>query len=76
MTDRPCPVCRGETTTTLLPVAVRRRGRTVAEFQVPAAHCRHCGHVDVDEATQEEVIAALERHSEPGDDLVFPTDDG
>lgn len=58
----------------LLPVAVRRRDQIVAELQVPAAKCQFCGHVDVDEETQEEVIAALERHSEPGDDLVFPTE--
>ena len=69
-----CPVCRAETEPVLLPVAVRRRGRTVAELRFPAARCACCGHVDVDDATQEEVIAALERHSEPGDDLVFPTE--
>jgi predicted Zn-ribbon and HTH transcriptional regulator len=58
----------------LLPVAVRRDGRTVAEIRVPAARCRECGHVDIDDATQERVIAELERCSQPGDDLVFPSD--
>ncbi len=74
MTARPCPICHGATAPMLLPVTVRRGGRTVVELRVPAARCPGCGHVDVDEATQEKVIAELERHSQPGDDLVFPVD--
>lgn len=72
MTGRLCPICRGETGATLLPVFVRRAGRTVFELRVPAAKCPECGHVDIDDGTQEQVIAELERHSLPGDDLVFP----
>jgi YgiT-type zinc finger domain-containing protein len=70
-----CPICAASTTPMLVPIMVRRAGRIVFQLEVPARHCVECGHVDVDEATQEAVIAMLERHSRPGDDIVFPSDD-
>ena len=69
-----CPICAAPTAPLLVPVTVRRDGQVVFQLEVPARHCTDCGHVEIDEATQEAVIATLERHSRPGDDIVFPSD--
>lgn len=70
-----CPICAAPTSSLLVPIMVRRGGRVVFRVEAPARHCGECGHVEIDEATQEEVIATLERRTRPGDDIVFPSDD-
>lgn len=68
----PCPVCRGATVATTVPVRVERRGREVLRLTVPARSCERCARVAFADEVIEEVVATLERHSEPGDDIVFP----
>ena len=72
MTAATCPICRASSLPVRVPILVRRKGRVVRKVEVPARRCEACGYVDIDEATQEEVIATLERHTRPGDDIVFP----
>ncbi|MEK0082641.1 hypothetical protein [Benzoatithermus flavus] len=66
-----CPICAAPAEPMMLPVSVRRAGRTVFRLEVPAWHCSECGYVDVEDATRESVIATLEEHTRPGDDIVF-----
>jgi YgiT-type zinc finger domain-containing protein len=75
MDSRSCPICGGLAEPIRLPVTVRRQGRTVCCLEVPARRCGECGHVDVEDERQEELIAVLERHSLPGDDIVFPVEE-
>lgn len=74
MSDAACPICGEGALPVAVPVSVRRGGRTVLRLEVPALRCESCGYVAIEEEVHEEVIAVLERHSEPGDDIVFPVD--
>ena len=67
-----CPVCGGGTRVTTIPVRVERGGREVLKLLVPARVCERCGHVGIEDEVTEEVVATLEEHTEPGDDIVFP----
>jgi YgiT-type zinc finger domain-containing protein len=75
MAIRSCPICAGPAEPIRLPVVVRRQGQTVCRLEVPAWRCGECGHVDVEDERQDELIAALENHSLPGDDIVFPMEE-
>lgn len=75
MPGRRCPVCAGRVRIDHLPVSVRRDGETVHRLKVPAWRCTECGNLDIDDAVRESVIASLEQHSRPGDDIVFPVED-
>jgi YgiT-type zinc finger domain-containing protein len=70
-----CPICRAQTTPTLLPVQARREGRVLLSLEVPVRRCEACGHVDVEDGVQDELIALLERRTRPGDEIVFPLED-
>jgi hypothetical protein len=70
-----CPICGAPTSPLPVPIMVRRGGRVVFRVEAPTRRCGECGHLEIDETTQEEVIATLERHTRPGDDIVFPSDD-
>ena len=39
---------------------------------MPARACVRCEHVQIADEVTEEVVATLEQHTEPGDDIVFP----
>ena len=39
---------------------------------MPARACVRCEHVQIPDEVTEEVVATLEQHTEPGDDIVFP----
>jgi hypothetical protein len=69
---QPCPVCRAATRATTIPVRVERGGREVLRLLVPARACVRCEHVQIADEVTEEVVATLEQHTEPGDDIVFP----
>lgn len=71
-TPHPCPVCDAPTRPTTIPVRVERGGREVLKLLVPARACDRCEHVRIDDEVTEDVIATLEKHTEPGDDIVFP----
>jgi hypothetical protein len=75
MATHACPICAGAALPYKLPVAVRREGRTVLELALAAWRCRDCGYVDVEDATRESLIATLEEHTRPGDDIVFPVEE-
>jgi YgiT-type zinc finger domain-containing protein len=75
MASRSCPICAGLAEPIRLPVTVRRQAQVVCRLEVPAWRCSECGHVDVEDERQEELIAALEARSLPGDDIVFPMED-
>jgi YgiT-type zinc finger domain-containing protein len=70
-----CPICAGATSPYTLPVSVRREGHTVLELALSAWRCGECGYVDVEDATRESLIATLEEHTQPGDDIVFPVEE-
>lgn len=73
MSDKkPCPVCRGPTRPTTIPVRIRRAGEDVFKLLVPARLCVRCEEVSIEDEVTDEVVAALEEHTEPGDDIVFP----
>jgi hypothetical protein len=69
---QPCLVCGAHTRPTTIPVRVERGGREVLRLLVPARACERCEHVRIDDQVTEEVVATLESHTEPGDDIVFP----
>ena len=71
----PCPICGAGTAPTLVPVQVRRGGRLAFRLEVRARACPDCGYVDVSDTAREELIATLERRTQPGDDIVFPVED-
>jgi hypothetical protein len=73
--DRSCPICTAPAHAATLPVSVRRAGQTVLELEVVAWLCEECGYVDIDDAVREALIATLEAHSRPGDDIVFPIEE-
>jgi YgiT-type zinc finger domain-containing protein len=75
MAGRTCPICRDPVRIGHVPVSVRRHGRVVFRLKVPAWRCPACGYLDIDEAVREEVVATLERHTRPGDDIVFPIEE-
>jgi hypothetical protein len=70
--QQPCPVCRAPTRATTIPVRVERGGREVLKLLVPARACKRCEHVQIDDEVTEDVVATLESHTEPGDDIIFP----
>jgi YgiT-type zinc finger domain-containing protein len=72
---RACPICHGDVRVATLPVTVQRPGRVVFRLQVPAWRCVECGYDDIEETDREQAIAALEKNSEPGDDIVFTVDE-
>lgn len=72
----PCPICAEATAPMAVPVQVRRAGRTVLSLEVPARRCEACGYVDIDDAARESLIATLEARTRPGDDIVFPVEEG
>lgn len=69
-----CTVCDGEVEATEIPVMIRRAGHEVTRLAVPGTVCAECGWVAVEDAARENLIATLERHSRPGDEIVFPED--
>lgn len=75
MTTAVCPICRAQTTPVRLPVQARREGRVLLTLEVPVHRCEACGHVDVEDGVQDELIALLERRTQPGDEIVFPLED-
>lgn len=68
----PCPLCSEPTRSSTIPVRVERRGREILELLVPTRVCTRCEHVAVEDETIQEVVATLELHTEPGDDVVLP----
>jgi hypothetical protein len=38
----------------------------------PGARLQRCEHVQIDDEVTEDVVATLESHTEPGDDIIFP----
>ena len=70
--DQVCTVCRAATRGTTIPVRVERGGREVLRLLVPARICQACEHVGIEDEVTEDVIATLEQHTEPGDDIIFP----
>jgi len=74
MSRRSCPICTGRVALDSLPVSIRRHGETIYRLRVPAWSCTACGYLDIDEPVRESVIASLEQHSRPGDDIVFPVE--
>lgn len=69
-----CTVCGAAAVPAAVPVIVRRDGREVMRLDVPARACESCGWVDISDADTEACIATLERESQPGDEIVFPSD--
>ena len=69
---QPCPLCRGPTHATAVPIRVERGGHEILKILVPASACERCDHLAVDDEATEEAVAALERHTEPGDDIILP----
>lgn len=67
-----CPICREPTRAMAVPVRVEREGRVVLRLEAPARACDHCDTVSVEDEVVEELIAALEEHTRPGDDIIFP----
>ena len=67
----PCPICGEDTAPVAVPVVVRRAGRDVLRLEVEARGCGFCGYLSIADETQERVLHALERHTRPGDDIVF-----
>jgi hypothetical protein len=53
-----CPVCRART--------------CVTTILVPGRQCERCEQVTFDDEVTDEVVATLEEHTQPGDDIIFP----
>ncbi len=67
-----CPVCRARTRLTTIPVRVQRDGHEVLKLLVPGRQCERCEQVTFDDEVTDEVVAILEEHTQPGDDIIFP----
>jgi hypothetical protein len=67
-----CPVCRARTRVTTIPVRVQRDGHEVLKLLVPGRQCERCEQVTFDDEVTDEVVATLEEHTQPGDDIIFP----
>ena len=67
-----CPVCRARTRVTTVPVRVQREGQEVLKLLVPARKCERCEELSFEDEVTNEVVAALEEHTQPGDDIIFP----
>lgn len=74
MAGRSCSACAGRVRLDSLPVSIRRQGRIVYRLKVPAWRCTACGQLEIDEAVRESVVVDIERHSQPGDDVILPLD--
>jgi YgiT-type zinc finger domain-containing protein len=69
-----CPICGTELEEDTIPIRVERHGQEVLRLMVPAQVCPTCEQVSFEDEMTEAVIAALEEHTEPGDDIIFPSD--
>jgi YgiT-type zinc finger domain-containing protein len=67
-----CPVCRAEVVRGRLPIRAERHGRVLLRLEVPVEACSACDWVNIDDDVLDEVLAELERHTLPGDDIVMP----
>ncbi|WP_191058289.1 YgiT-type zinc finger protein [Geminicoccus harenae] len=67
-----CPCCQaGLLRADSVTMAIRRDGQLVTHVQVPAWRCRNCGEQSFADEVIEEAVAALEEHSEAGDEIVL-----
>lgn len=69
-----CAVCGEPTEAVTFPVRVVRGGQEVLRVMVAGRACSACGWLDVPDEVRERLIATLDAHTEPGDDIVFPQD--